>query len=593
MSANFAAPWIRYVIFALVVAVFPTLAPNAYVINLGQEVAILAIGAAGLNLLLGLSGQISLGQVGFFALAAYCTAILSARLSWPLWLTFPAALVVAGLAGLVMGLVALRARTHFLAMATLAFGLIAAILAQRWISLTGGSMGIAGVPLLNWGQFRAGPTNFFWTIGAALILTQIVSDFTIESRSGRILRSIKESESFAATVGVNAPLWRVGVFVLSAVLAGLSGAFFPHQSGFVSSDAFTLDRSLSLLIVVIVGGLGSRYGHLIGAVFVVLLGEAIAGLYEYANFIFGGLLLAVMLFLPRGIASLTTIVRRRGEGSAEGRLESRSRGRLPSTLAPIADWEPGEPILLLDGVTKRYAGVTAVNDVSMVVKSGTVHALIGPNGAGKSSLINVIAGLTYADRGSIIFAERDVTRASAYRRARLGIARTFQNLQLIGGLSVLENVMLGLPRRDKAVAYFLRWLGGRSFEAEQRNQAFALLEFFGIGRYAALSPDELPYGHRKLVELARALAQQPRLILLDEPIAGLNEEEAVEIVQAVRSLRALGVTAVLVEHDMGFVMSLSDRITVLDYGRKIADGSPEEIRRDQSVINAYLGVPAS
>ncbi|MBI3373388.1 MAG: branched-chain amino acid ABC transporter ATP-binding protein/permease [Betaproteobacteria bacterium] len=591
MFANQALrPW-WYLLVAVLLALLPWASPNPYYVNLAQEVAILAIAGIGLNILLGLSGQISLGQAGFFAVSAYGSALLSLRLGWPLAASVMLGVIMSGLAGLVVGSIALRARTHYLAMVTLAFGFIVGILAQRWTGFTGGSMGLVGVPPLNWGDPRSAARNFLWTAAALFLAVQITSDFVMQSRSGRVLRTISESESFAATVGINAAAWRVGAFVVSAMLAGLAGALFAHQSGYVSSDAFNLDRSLAMLIVVVVGGLGHRYGPVLGAVFLVAMNQAIADLYTYSNFIFGALLLAVMVFLPDGLSGLGALVRRKRPASLRRNEAGPGAPGVGDIVnLPLIAVARGEPLLQLQQVSKSYFGLAALSDVSMTVRAGTVHALIGPNGAGKSTLINTICGLYRADSGVIRLAEHDITQWPAHRRARLGLARTFQNLQLIGGLSVIENVMLGVPDRGGVVKAFVSWLCGRPFESEQRARARALLGFLGIEGFADVSPGDLSYGHRKLAELARALAGQPQLMLLDEPIAGINEEESRLIAAGIGRLREAGVTILLVEHDMPFVMSVADEITVLDYGQKIAFGAPDAVRANPVVVEAYLGV---
>jgi ABC-type branched-subunit amino acid transport system ATPase component/ABC-type branched-subunit amino acid transport system permease subunit len=569
---------------ACVLALFPVLAGPGYHIYVGQSIALTAVAAIGLNLLLGLSGQMSLGQAGFYAVGAYGSALLAAKLHAPLWLAMPAGVALAGLAGGCVGLVALRTRGLHLAMATLAFGFIAGIVAQRWVSLTGGTMGLIGVPVLDFGSRKSGPTYFYWVAAGCLLAVQILSDYVHGSAYGRNLLALKQSEAFARTIGLNVPAWRLGVFAAAAALAGLAGVLFAHQNGFVGSDAFSLDLSLMLLIGVVIGGLGSSYGALLGTVVVVAISETIADLHDYAALIYGGILLVVLLLLPEGIIGL--FARRNARslrpGAAAGAMQS-----LPA--APTG----GIAVLELDGVTKRYAGVVAIDRLSFTVRPGTIHALIGPNGAGKSTLINVIAGLSDADAGRVRFCGRDVTRMAAHRRARLGLARTFQNLLLVQELSVVENVLLGLQARNRPFWSDLpAWLLGRH-EAALLSEAHAILHLLGIDDLAAKTPGELSYGHRKLCEIARAMAQSPMLFLLDEPVAGLNEEEASRIAEVVRGLREGGATILLVEHNMDFVMAISDAVTVLDHGVRIAEGPPHVVRQDQAVIDAYLGQEAA
>ncbi|TAJ81345.1 branched-chain amino acid ABC transporter ATP-binding protein/permease [Reyranella sp.] len=578
---------IRYLFAAALVAILPMVAPNQFYLLLASDIAYLAIAAIGLNILIGLSGQLSIGQAGFYAVGGYTSAILAMKYGIPLALSAACGLVAGLLVGGIMSLVALRTRTHYLAMATLAFGFIVEILVQRWVDLTGGSMGLIGVPRLNYGSVADGPTYFFWTVGAALVLCQMFSDYIIQSEWGRRLLAVKESEKFAATIGIHAPLWRAATFTFAAVLASLSGIFFVHQSGYISSDAFGLDRSIQFLIVVVVGGLGRPYAAVLGAAFIVVLNQATASLYEVSYLIFGVIFLGVMLFFPTGISGLL---------EATGRRFVRQPREEQGSAATIEPFNrrgiDAEFALGLEGVVKSYAGVKAVDDASLLVRTGTIHALIGPNGAGKSTLINVISGLYLAERGTIRLFGQDVSRSPAHMRARMGMARTFQNLQLISGIPVLENVMLGLHRHKGMMAGFLDWLMSGRLEAQQRAIALGILAFFGVEKFAKARVGDLSYGHRKLVEMARAVAQQPVLMLLDEPIAGLNEEEAKEVAKAIRQLRQRGMTVVLVEHNMPFVMGISDRVTVLNYGRIIGEGTPAEIQNDAAVISAYLGAAA-
>lgn len=581
----------RYWVALAAIAAYPFIVPNEFFVHIAQEVAITAIAAIGLNILFGLSGQLSLGQAGFFALGAYGSGILALKAGWPLWATIPVGILVAGVAGVAVGLVALRTRTHYLAMATLAFGYMVEIVAQRWVELTGGSMGLVGLPQLDWGSFARGRVNFFWTAAIILLTVQTISDYVSESRVGRNLNAIRESETFALTVGIHASRWRAGVFVFSAVLAGISGALFAHQSGYVSSDAFGLERSLNLLIAVVIGGLGHRYGAVLGALVIVLLNQLTADLYQVSYFILGTVLLVVMVFSPKGLAgALDRLLarRRRAAPSAGAPGAADSTGLLPGRAVPPG--APDGPVLSLHDVTKSYAGVVALDKVSIDVMPGTVHALIGPNGAGKSTLINVISGIYRPDAGRIEFLGAEISRTPAHERAKRGLARTFQNLQLVGSLSIAQNIMLALPTKQTLVRGWLRWLRTDVDLAAERAQAMRLLDYFGIGHLAEQLPGDLSYGHRKLCELARAMARAPSVLLLDEPIAGLNEAESAEIARIIAQLKARGMTVILVEHNMSFVMGVSDCVTVLDYGRKIAEGRPAEIKRDAAVIGAYLGV---
>ncbi|WP_046869181.1 ABC transporter permease subunit [Microvirga massiliensis] len=597
---------IGYLLAVAVAAAFPFIAPNAFFVHLGQLFAYTAIAVIGLNLLLGLSGQMSLGHGGFYALGAYGSAILATSLGWPLGISMLAGVAVALLAGMLVGIIALRTRGLYLAMATLAFGFIVEIAAQRWVGLTGGTMGLFGVPQLDFGDFARGPTYFFWVAAGLLLLAQILSDYIFDSSLGRRLRAIKESESFARTIGLNVPVWRTVIFAVSAGLAGLAGVLFAHQSGFISSDAFSIRLTIGLLIATVIGGLGRSYGPLFGAAILIGIAETIASLHQIGLMLYGLILLAVLLVFPEGAIGLVerlfgrmrmgkqTMVPARAEQGRAGvtaqALDTAPDRRTAPDLAPAVETARTGGRLEIENITKSYAGVVALRDVSLVVEPGSVHALIGPNGAGKSTFINVVAGLYRANSGTIRLDGADITSLPAHRRARLGLARTFQNLQLIQGVSVLDNVMLGLAPTRSLAADLGAWLIGGTHEAPEQAEALAILEFLGISHVANLHPKDLAYGHRKLVELARAIAQRPRIMLLDEPVAGLNTQEAREIARVVGLLRDRGTSILLVEHNMEFVMGISDQVTVLDFGNRIAVGTPAEVQRNPEVIRAYLGV---
>jgi ABC-type branched-subunit amino acid transport system ATPase component len=346
--------------------------------------------------------------------------------------------------------------------------------------------------------------------------------------------------------------------------------------------------SIVLLIAAVVGGLGLRSGPLLGTAILMTIVETVAGLEKFGLIVYGTILLAVLIAFPQGAAGLVAAMRGAPRRGPEDGAVREVRGTDVSVVGTLQG-----AALSVSSVTKRYAGVVAVDRVSFDVAPGTVHGLIGPNGAGKSTLINVIAGLYRADEGRISLGGADLASLDTAARARAGLARTFQNLQLIEALTVLDNVLLGVAPRRSLASDVAAWWRGRDFEGDERREAGQILSFLGLGALADRLPSELSYGHRKLVELARAIAQRPRLMLLDEPIAGLNPQEAMEVAEVVRRLRSLGVTVLVVEHNMEFVMQLCDSVSVLDHGVLIATGTPTEIQRDERVIRAYLGTGAT
>ena len=618
--------------YGLAIAIFlllPWLPINGFYIFLAQTFFYTAIAVTGLNLLLGLSGQMSIGQAGFYALGAYGSALTSLKLGWPVPIAITFGVLIAAVGGGLVGVFALRTRGLYLAMTTLAVGYILDIVGQRWISLTGGAMGLSGVPSLDLGFPKMSATVFFYVSGASLIVVQLLADFINQSRLGRNLRAIRESEVFAASVGVEVSLWKAAIFAFAAALAGLGGAFFAHQSGFVGSDAFSVRLSIAFLIATVVGGLGTKTGPLLGTLILLAIVEVIAGIDKYGLLIYGAILLLVLLAFPKGAAGVISSLAQRLKGNASsgrtveddqqstqgdigstGDVNGASTtvghsgaeapanravsglGRVNSDSSALPVQQSSNTSLSVQGISKSYSGLKAVDQVSVEVKPNTIHGLIGPNGAGKSTIINMIAGIYRADEGSIHMGDIDLSSLDIAKRANLGLARTFQNLQLIEGVSVLDNVLLGIAHKHSYGHDFVTWLSGGELEGDERKEAYAILEFFGLAQFADRLPTQLPYGHRKLIELARAIAQRPKMLLLDEPIAGMNTQEAKAIAQVIIKLRAHGITILLVEHNMEFVMSVCDTISVLNFGKLIACGTPTEIQNNPEVIEAYLGTGA-
>jgi branched-chain amino acid transport system permease protein len=546
--------------------------------------------ALGLNLLVGYAGQVSLGHAGLYALGAYTTGILSARLGVPLWITFPLAVIVSGLAGALLALPALRVRGPYLAMVTIAFGLVIEIAANRLVSLTGGPDGMS-VPRPQIGDYALTMTDYWALIAVCGVIAQLVFDNLVRGQIGRTLRALRGSEVAAETVGINVYNWKVFAFAVSAAFAGLAGAFFTHRpsAGHLNTTSFQFDDSILFLIIVILGGSGTRFGPLVGAMIMVGIQEALAGQAELRLVIYGVVLLLSLIIAPEGVM---------------GRLAKLPIAKRFRTLPPLLESPPawqgvprrddiGKDLLAVREVTKDFGGLRAVNSVTFSVPSGSICALIGPNGAGKSTMVNLITGIYAPTTGVITFDGKGVNALPPHTLARLGATRTFQNLQLFPDLSVLETVMVGFHNQLKAgfISQILQTPRARAEEMQSLEKAQSLLKLVGLQDRAHERAVSLPYGDQRRLEIARALATQPSFLLLDEPAAGINPTEVADLSALIAGLRTSGVTILVIEHHMDLVMEVSDQVFVLDFGRKIAEGTPAEIQTNPAVIAAYLGTP--
>jgi ABC-type branched-subunit amino acid transport system ATPase component/ABC-type branched-subunit amino acid transport system permease subunit len=588
MKAKLLSLLFRIVLPALAVYFLPFLYPNKFFIDVLQQVGYTWMLVAGLNLLVGYTGQISLGQVAFFGLGAYGSALAAKAFHLPVLLTMLFGTALAALFGAVVGLLALRVRGLYLAMVTIATGSLIEILANRWISLTGGPMGIADVPGITAGGARLGPVEYYWLIGMTCVLVTAGLHNLTRSRFGRTWLAVKNSEYASRSLGIDVLRWKVGAFVLNAALGGLAGAFFAHQNTLFTSDTFTYDVSVRSLVAVIIGGTGTMVGPLIGSALVVGLPTFFRSLYDYYLLLFGGILLLTLLLLPDGIAGATArlwrSLRSKGRGAATG-LEPEAQRPLPEFLRRTG------PEVVITGLRKHFAGLKAVENLSMTLAPGEVHGLIGPNGSGKSTTINIISGVYDVTGGTVALAGEAVTNRRADQLARLGMTRTFQNIQLFTELSVLENVLVGFHQHMRAgfFAHLFQLPAARREEAAFRQRALAILGFVGIAHLADEQARNLSYGQQRLVEIARALATEPQVLMLDEPAAGLNNVEVHRMTALIREIARGGITMMIVEHHMEMVMELCDRITVLNFGEKIAEGTPEQVKSDDRVVEAYLG----
>ena len=570
-------PWL--VLLALAAIVFPLL-PYAlhvsdYVLNIFMNSVTYAMAVLGMVVVLGYAGQINLAQAAFFGIGAYAVGL--GTLSWGLhfWVSFGLGLIAAAIAGLVLGLTTLRLGGHYLAMITISFQQIFDLVLVNWIEVTRGPDGVPGI---------APPTLFGYHLDdkrAYLLLCAVVLYALIwfvwwlpKTRLGRAMRAVRDNELAAGTIGVHTLRTKVIAFTISAVLGGIGGSLYAAGFSYISPDNFSFLRSVEFLTAALLGGAQSPFGAALGTVLIVLLPEWLRFLKSLYLAVYGLGVILIMVFMPEGIWGLlrTTF----------------QRVRKP--VAPVVGAAPalnfdikvqsGRPVLKLENLQKHFGGLKAVDGIDVEVAPGTVHSLIGPNGSGKTTSLNVVNGIYRPTAGAIFLDGVDVTQMKPHERAGMGMGRTFQNIRLFQTMSALENVMVGAQRDNNPIE------PGR--EALTRR-ALSALDFVGILERAHMIVRNLPYGHQRLVEIARALAAHPKLLLLDEPGAGLNQTEKQELVGLLKRLRGHGLTIFLIDHDMGLVEKVSDKITVLNFGKKIAEGTPQDVLRHPDVIAAYLG----
>jgi branched-chain amino acid transport system permease protein len=575
--------------------IFREMGPTNYSIGVLMRCMILMIVAIGLNILIGHAGLVSLGQAALYGLGAYVAAWLAVKQGVPFLPAVLAGVTATALMGAVLAYPTVRVRGVYLAVITIAFGLVFENILKEWLSVTGGTQGLIGIPRGNVFGWSLTRPIYFWVVAGCLIFAFVVQYNIIHSRYGRAMRATAQSENASRALGINLAGTRTLAFVISAAFAGLAGGLYTFLNLFVNFETFTFFHSISFLLMVVLGGVGSLAGPLVGTAVLTYVAEILQDLKEWQIFAYGALLLLVMYVMPSGIVG--TI------GKVYERLSTRSRGResgvWPNRDVDIARILPAsandtDAALITEGLTLRFGGLTAVDNVRLHVRPGTVHALIGPNGAGKSSVLNLISGFYTPTSGSISFFGRDVTGQQSYALARLGIARTFQNTELFGQMTVEENVLAAfIPHYHATLAETLLRLP--RFGREEKAflaQARELLNFVGLSDYASEQARNLPFGHQRRLEIARALALKPRLLLLDEPAAGLTHGEIEGLKALIRTLADCGVTIILVEHHVDMVMTVSDHVTVLEYGRVIASGPAAEVQDDPAVAEAYFGSAA-
>jgi len=623
--------WPLGVALTAAVAAVALFTDNPYYLNLATWYgAVYAVLLAGLNVLVGATGQVSLGHVAFFAIGAF-TGAVAGTAGMP-WIVAAALGVAASLgAGALIGFPALRLRGAYLALTTLAFGLIVIQLIDALPRIAGGPASEAAVrdvprPVLGPLLVGSPQAYFVFCIIIAAVVVALARN-VFWSQTGREMQAVRDNEAAAASLGISIMRTKLGAFLFSAACAGLAGVMFASLFQTVSRDSFNEFDSIQYLIALLVGGLAAPVaGPLWGAAASVVLVYVGQTYFRSDQALLTALVfLAILAFAPRGLGGLfrrSPLARLLpGPGATLAQAASRAGGErapLEQSMAgadaaavvavgfqvrPDGDvrtvQHPAGPVMVeraplleVDSLVKSFGGVHAVDDVSFHVRTGEIHVLMGPNGSGKSTCLDLVCGLAKPDRGRVMLCGSDISSLSAHRRARTGIARTFQEIRLFPSLTVLENCMAGNPSQFRTYRQVLRTPAVAREELTHAEAALSLLDAWGLGEFADRPASDLSYGQRKMLELARAASRNPRILLVDEPSAGLNPRWVASMVEALQALRSSGHTLLVVEHHQDVIADLADTVTVLDQGHVIAQGPPSSVQRDPAVIDVYLGRPA-
>lgn len=630
-------------LMVIVLLVWPVIFRDDYGMRVMTTAGLYSLITIAVVVILGQAGQLSFGHAAFYGIGAYVAGLLSMKLDVPTLVALFIGAIAAGVVALIVGRPVLKLRYFYLALATIGLGQIFLVLVNNLRTVTGGTTGFAPVPKLSIAGFAFNSAmRQYYLVWVIAIVVLLFVYRALKGRTGRAFRAIATSEIASRSLGMRTANWKLLGFVTSAVICGLAGGLFAFVTTAVTPGGFTFTAAIIPIVMMLIGGSDSVWGAIIGAVLMTWVIRGFSGIQEYSGVAYSAIMILLLIFFPAGLALrpnqrawLKTLFKRDSLREPVECLaaaeEDQPLGQcatsvgLPQASGPDFDEEAGlpdlivsqvggdlvppapsaavpgdstgsaatdRPLLEVEGVSVHFGGLRAVDEVSLKVLEGQIVALIGPNGAGKTTFFNAVSRLQKMTAGSIEFAGRDVTKMSTANTARLGMARTFQNLRIYPNMSVLENVLVGCHRHEKT-GLFSGGLGlprERKEERASRERAMKALAMVGMEGAAPVPAASLPYGSQRLVEIARALASEPRLLLLDEPAAGMNAAERTHLVEQIRRIRESGITVLLVEHDIELVMGISEQVYVLDYGRLISEGCPDSVREDPAVIEAYLGV---
>lgn len=568
--------------YAVLAAALVTLAAttplSGYALNILMQAATYAIAVIGLTVVLGLCGQINLAQAAFFGIGAYAVGLGTVDGGLNFWICLITGLGLALVLGAALGASTLRLGGHYLAMVTISFQQILTLVLTNWIPVTHGPDGVPNIrrPAL----FADGQSYLALCVLVLAVVGWLVWHMP-RTRLGRAMRAVRDNELAAGVSGIDIYRTKVAAFALGALLAGLGGGLFAGSFTYISPDQFAFSESIVFLTMALLGGVGSPVGAVIGTALLILIPEWLRFLKEIPGLylaIYGLAVILIVVFMPDGIWGFL--------GDQVRRLRRARPIPPPAAELILSQGEASAaPMLEVSDLSKHFGGLKAVDAVSFTVARGGIHALIGPNGSGKTTTLNVLSGLYSPTGGTVRLAGQDVTRLSPHRRAAAGIGRTFQNIRLFRSMSALENVVIGAERPNNP-------LGARD-RAGLEARARAALAFVGLEGRAQEPISGFSYGHQRLIEIARALAGNPVLLLLDEPAAGLNSSEKNALTVLLRRMAAKGLTILIIDHDMTLVSDVASHITVLNFGRRIADGVTATVLREPAVIQAYLGEDAA